>query len=164
MLPTVAPAITARLDPAEFDRRHATRAQARAGLPDPRVAAARVALALCEVEAGQRPAALLERVCHHTLYHALAARMRRSGGPAVTNRSLVAVVIQEQVPGLVEGGGAGRPRAPDRRHRAGAGCLPGSLAGHRAAVLIILRAGVGSVPLPPWHLARPCPQPTQSSG
>jgi Family of unknown function (DUF6459) len=66
------------------------------------MAAARIALALCEVEAGQRPFAQLERVCHHTLYQRLAAGIRRAGGPAPTTASLVGVVTQEQVAGLVE--------------------------------------------------------------
>jgi len=102
MLPTVAPALRATLTPAEFDDRDATRARARAGLRAPAAAAARFALALCEVEAGMRPAAQLERACHHTLYDRLAARVRRDGGPAVTARSLVDVVTQEQTPGLVD--------------------------------------------------------------
>jgi len=102
MLPTVAPALRAHLNDAEADRRDQRRAHARLGLPDPRMAAARVVLAVCEVEAGQRPVAQLERVCHHTLYHALAARIRRGGGPAVTSRSLVDALTQEHTPGLVQ--------------------------------------------------------------
>jgi len=96
MLPIVAPALRARFTPAELDDRDATRASARAGLPAPAAAAVRFALALCEVEAGMRPAAQLERACHHTLYERLATRVRRDGGPAVTTHS------QEQTPGLVD--------------------------------------------------------------
>jgi hypothetical protein len=45
----------------------------------------------------------LEQVCHHNLYQALLVRVCRSGGPAVTSRSLVDVHLQEQVPGQVRG-------------------------------------------------------------
>jgi Family of unknown function (DUF6459) len=103
MLPTAAPALRANFEPSELDARDQTRAhRARAGLPAPTGAAARFAVALCEVEAGMRPAGQLERACHHTLYEKLAERMRRSGGPAVTAHSLVDVVTQEQTPGLVD--------------------------------------------------------------
>jgi hypothetical protein len=102
MLPIVAPALRARFTPAELDDRDATRVRARAGLPAPAATAARFALALCEVEAGMRPATQLERACHHTLYERLATRVRRSGGPAVTTHSLVDVISQEQTPGLVD--------------------------------------------------------------
>jgi Family of unknown function (DUF6459) len=103
MLPTVAPALHADFEPTEFDARDQARAhRARAGLPAPAGAAARFAVALCEVEAGMRPAGQLERACHHTLYEKLAERARRSGGPAVTAYSLVDVVTQEQTPGLVD--------------------------------------------------------------
>src|SRR6266508_794526 len=102
MLPTVPPALRATFDPTELDARDATRAHARAGLPAPAAAAARFALALCEVEDGMRPAAQLERACHHTLYDRLATRVRRAGGPVVTAHSLVDTVTQEQTPGLVD--------------------------------------------------------------
>jgi Family of unknown function (DUF6459) len=103
MLPTAAPALRANFEPTEFDARDQTRAHhARAGLPAPAGAAARFAVALCEVEAGMRPAGQLERACHHTLYEKLAERVWRSGGPAVTAHSLVDVITQEQTPGLVD--------------------------------------------------------------
>jgi hypothetical protein len=103
MLPTAAPALRANFEPTEFDARDQVRAhRARAGLPAPARAAARFAVALCEVEAGMRPAGQLERACHHTLYEKLAERVRRSGGPAVTAHSLVDVVTQEQTAGLVD--------------------------------------------------------------
>jgi hypothetical protein len=44
----------------------------------------------------------LERVCHLSLWPKLAGRLRRSGGPAVTVRSLVRVITQEHTPGLAE--------------------------------------------------------------
>jgi hypothetical protein len=103
MLPTIAPALRAQFRSAEANHRDHQRAHARAELADPQVAAARIALAICEVEAGHRPITQLERVCHHSLYQTLLARVRRSGGPAVTSRSLVDVHVQEQVPGLVHG-------------------------------------------------------------
>jgi hypothetical protein len=102
MLPTAAPALRAKFEPTELDSRDQARAHARDGLPAPTGAAARFAVALCEVEAGMRPAAQLERACHHTLYDTLAERVRRSGDPAVTAHSLVDVITQEQTPGLVD--------------------------------------------------------------
>jgi Family of unknown function (DUF6459) len=102
MLPTAAPALRASFEPTELDARDQARAHTHGRLPDPATAAARFAVALCEVEAGMRPAGQLERACHHTLYEKLAEQMRRSGGPAVTAHSLVDVVTQEQTPGLVD--------------------------------------------------------------
>jgi hypothetical protein len=102
MLPTAAPALCATFDPTELDTRDQARAHACAGLAAPAGTAARFAVALCEVEAGMRPAAQLEQACHHTLYDKLAERVRRSGGPAVTAHSLVDVVTQEQTPGLID--------------------------------------------------------------
>jgi hypothetical protein len=61
MLPTVAPALRAHLDPTEADRRDQRRAHTRPRAARPRATAARVVLAVCEVEAGQRPLAQLER-------------------------------------------------------------------------------------------------------
>jgi hypothetical protein len=95
------PRLRAQFRSAEADRRDHQRAQARAGLADPQVAAACIALAICEVEAGYRPVQQLEQVCHHGLYQALLVRVRRSGGPAVTGQSLVDVHLQVQVLGLV---------------------------------------------------------------
>jgi Family of unknown function (DUF6459) len=102
MLPTAAPALRAKFEPTELDTRDQAREHARDGLPAAAGAAARFATALCEVEAGMRPAGQLERACHHTLYDTLGERVRRSGGPAVTARSLVDVITQEQTPGLVD--------------------------------------------------------------
>jgi hypothetical protein len=102
MLPTAPPALLAEFTPKELDTRDATRAAASSGLPSPARAARRFAMALCEVEAGMRPAAQLERACHHTLFQTLEQRVRRSGGPAVSANSLVDVITQEQLPGLVD--------------------------------------------------------------
>ena len=102
MLPTVVPALRAEFTPKELDSRDATRGVASTSLPSPGSAARRFAMALCEVEAGMRSAAQLERACHHTLFQSLEQRVRRSGGPAVPVGSLVRVVAQEHVPGLAE--------------------------------------------------------------
>jgi hypothetical protein len=102
MFPIAAPAVRATFEPHELDTRDAARPHARAELLAPSRAAVKFAVALCEVEAGMRPAAQLEQSCHHTLYEKLAERMRRSGGPAVTAHSLVDVITQEQTPGLVD--------------------------------------------------------------
>ena len=102
MLATAPPALRAEFTPRELDTRDAMRAAASAGLPSPAWAARRFAMALCEVEAGLRPAAQLERACHHTLFQTLEQRVRRSGGPAVSTHSLVDVITQEQLPGLVD--------------------------------------------------------------
>jgi hypothetical protein len=64
---------------------------------------AAIAAALLEVEAGDRPAAQLEPLCHPTLWAALEGRLRRHGGPAITCHSLRRVLVQEQRPGLVDG-------------------------------------------------------------
>jgi hypothetical protein len=65
-------------------------------------AEARIALAICKVEAGLRSPLQLERLCHLTLWPELSARLRRAGEPAVPVGSLIRVVVQEQIPGLAE--------------------------------------------------------------
>jgi hypothetical protein len=102
MLPYATPPIAAHLDPYEDTERDTLRAAARRRLGSPAIAGVRIALALCEVEAGMRSPLQLERLCHLTLWPKLAERLRRSGGPAVTARSLVRVVAQEHTPGLAE--------------------------------------------------------------
>ena len=102
MLQHATPAIRATLDPYEDTERDTHRTQARQRLGSPAQAGARIALAICEVEAGMRSPLQLERLCHLTLWPKLAERLRRSGGPAVTARSLVRVVAQEHTPGLAE--------------------------------------------------------------
>jgi hypothetical protein len=64
--------------------------------------AARIAVAVCEVEAGMRPFGQLERACHPSLHASLAARVARGSGPMVTATSLRRVVTQEHTPGLAE--------------------------------------------------------------
>jgi hypothetical protein len=108
MLPYATPALHATVDPYEQQERDTLRPTARRRLGAPAAAGAgagagaRIALALCEVEAGMRSPLQLERLCHLTLWPKLAERLQRSGGPAVTARSLVRVIAQEHTPGLVE--------------------------------------------------------------
>ena len=102
MLPYATRAISAQLDPYEQLERDTLRAAARRRLGSPTAAGVRIALALCEVEAGMRSPLQLERLCHLTLWPKLAERLQRSGGPAVTARSLVRVIAQEHTPGLAE--------------------------------------------------------------
>jgi hypothetical protein len=102
MLPYATPAITAQLDIWEERERDTLRTNTRQRLGSPAQAGARIALALCEVEAGLRSPLQLERLCHLSLWPKLSARLRRSGGPAVPVGSLVRVVVQEHVPGLAE--------------------------------------------------------------
>jgi hypothetical protein len=102
MLPYATPALQAALDPYEQTERDSLRGQARRRLSSPAAAGARIALALCEVEAGMRSPLQLERLCHLSLWPRLAERLRRSGGPAVTAHSLVRVVTHEHTPGLAE--------------------------------------------------------------
>ena len=102
MLPYATPAIAAQLDPYEERERDTLRTTARARLGSPAQAGARIALAICEVEAGLRSPHQLEQLCHLTLWPKLSARLRRSGGPAVPVGSLVRVMAQEHVPRLAE--------------------------------------------------------------
>jgi hypothetical protein len=103
MLPYATPAITAQVDPYEERERDTLRTRARRQLGSPARVGARIALAICEVEAGLRSPLQLERRCHLSLWPKLSRRLRRSGGPAVPVGSLVRVVAQEHVPGLADG-------------------------------------------------------------
>jgi hypothetical protein len=102
MLPYATPAIAAQLDPHEERERETLRTPARRQLGPPAKAGARIALAICEVEAGLRSPLQLEEFCHWTVWPKLSERLRLSGGPAVHIGSLVRVVAQEHVPGLAE--------------------------------------------------------------
>jgi len=100
--PYATPAICAQLDPHEERERDILRSTARQQLGSPARAGARIALAICEVDAGLRSPLQLEQRCYLTLWLKLSVRLRRSGGPAVPVGSLVRVVAQEHVPGLAE--------------------------------------------------------------
>jgi Family of unknown function (DUF6459) len=94
------PAITAHID--IWEERDTLRRPTRRQLSPPAQVGARIALGICEVEAGLRSPLQLEQRCHLTLWPKLAPRLRRSGGPAVPVGSLVRVIAQEHVPGLAE--------------------------------------------------------------
>jgi hypothetical protein len=83
MLPYATPAICAQVDPFEERERDTLRTRTRQQLGSPARAGARIALAICEVEAGLRSPLQLEQRCHLTVWPKLSARLRRSGGPAV---------------------------------------------------------------------------------
>jgi len=102
MLPTTPPPIRACFTDLELRERDRARPRLRPTLPPPVVEVGRIAVALCEVEAGARPRHQLERVCHPTLWEVLAWHLTISG-PAVTSRSLRRVLAQERSPGIVDG-------------------------------------------------------------
>jgi Family of unknown function (DUF6459) len=102
MLPYATPALCAQLDIWEERERDTLRSTVRQQLGSPAKAGARIALAICEVEAGLRSPLQLEQRCHLTLWPKLSKRLRRSGGPAVPVGSLVRVIAQEHIPGLAE--------------------------------------------------------------
>jgi hypothetical protein len=103
MLPVASAAIRARLSGDEAQERSAARPLLRATMACPARTIATIAAALLEVEAGDRPAAQLEPLCHPTLWVALERRLRCHGGPAITCHSLRRVLVQEHRPGLVDG-------------------------------------------------------------
>jgi hypothetical protein len=102
MLPYAIPAITAQVDSLEERERDTFRSTARQRLGSPAQAGTRIALAICEIEAGLRSPLQLEQRCHLTLWPKLSKRLRGSGGPAVPVGSLVRVIAQEHTPGLAE--------------------------------------------------------------
>jgi hypothetical protein len=100
MLPIPPPPIRACFTWYEAAERDRTRR--RPVTTGPARAAATIAAALLEVEAGARPGRQLERLCHPTLWEALDRRLSRRGGPPISGHSLRRVLIQEQEPGLVD--------------------------------------------------------------
>jgi uncharacterized protein DUF6459 len=94
--------LSANLTDQELALREQARAAARRTLPDPATTARALALAICEVEAGLRSASQLERICHRSLWEAVANRVQRAGGPPVSGASVLRVQVQELVPGLVD--------------------------------------------------------------
>jgi Family of unknown function (DUF6459) len=96
------PALRAQLSDQDLTLRERRRPTARRGLTDPVATARAIALAVCEVEAGLRSVSQLERVCHHSLWQAVADRLQRAGGPPVSAASVLRVGVQELQPGLVD--------------------------------------------------------------
>jgi hypothetical protein len=96
------PVLRAQLSDQDLAQRERHRPAARRGLPDPTATAGAIALAICEVEAGLRSASQLERVCHYSLWQAVADRVQRAGGPPVSATSVLRVQVQELQPGLVD--------------------------------------------------------------
>lgn len=94
--------LSAQFTDTELVLRHKARGAARQSLPDPAPTARTLALAICEVEAGLRSASQLERICHPSLWEAVANRIQRAGGPAVSATSVLRLQIQELTPGLVD--------------------------------------------------------------
>ena len=68
MLPYATPPMTAQLDPYEERERDILRTPTRQQLGSPAQAGVRIALAICEVEAGLRSPLQLEPRCHLTLW------------------------------------------------------------------------------------------------
>jgi hypothetical protein len=79
--------LSAQFTGQELHLRTHARTAARRTLPDPAATARVLVLAICEVEAGLRSARQLERVCHPSLWDAVANRIQRAGGPPVSGAS-----------------------------------------------------------------------------
>ena len=94
--------LRAQLSDQDLLRRQHARPTARRTLPDPATTARALALAICEVEAGLRAASQLERICHPSLWAAVADRIQRAGGPPVSAASVLRIRVQELTPGLVD--------------------------------------------------------------
>jgi hypothetical protein len=86
----------------ELTLRQQARTVPAAPCPNPAATARTVALAICKVEAGLRSASQLERICHPSLWAAVADRIQRAGGPPVNAASVLRVQVQELQPGLVD--------------------------------------------------------------
>jgi hypothetical protein len=96
------PLLSAQFTDQELAQRQQARAGVRPTLPDPAPTARALALAICEVEAGLRSASQLERICHPSLWDAVANRIQRAGGPPVSGTSVLRVQVQELTSGLVD--------------------------------------------------------------
>jgi hypothetical protein len=86
----------------ELVLRTQARSGARRNLPDPATTVRALVLAICEVEVGLRSASQLERICHPSLWEAVANRIERAGGPPVSGASVLRIRVQEHTPGLVD--------------------------------------------------------------
>jgi hypothetical protein len=94
--------LCARFTDTELTLRTQARADARPTPPDPAATTRTLALAICEVEAGLRSASQLERICHPSLWDAVADRVQWTGGPPVSGSSVLRVQVQEDTAGLVD--------------------------------------------------------------
>jgi Family of unknown function (DUF6459) len=103
LLPNSPPVARGRPSWYEAAQRERSRPLWRATIAAPANVVATIARALLEIEAGNRPGAQLERVCHPTLWQALDRRLPRDGGPRITCYSLRRVLVQQHRPGLVDG-------------------------------------------------------------
>jgi hypothetical protein len=94
--------LCAQLTDQELTLRKQARTEARRTLPNPATTARALALAICEIEAGLRSVSQLERICHPSLWEAIANRIQRAGGPPVSGASALRIWVQEIQPGLVD--------------------------------------------------------------
>jgi hypothetical protein len=116
--------------------RKRARAEARHTLPNPAATVHALALAICEVEAGLRSASQLERICHPSLWDAVANRIQRAGGPPVSAASVLRIQVQELTPGLVDAVAVLR-RGQQAVHRVAAGGRARPLGADRAPLLAV---------------------------
>jgi Family of unknown function (DUF6459) len=94
--------LSAHLTDQELTLRKHVGAAIRHTLPNPAATVQALALAICEIEAGLRSASQLERICHPSLWGAVANRIQRAGGPPVSAASALRIQVQELTPGLVD--------------------------------------------------------------
>jgi hypothetical protein len=95
--------IKATFDPVETQRRQAQRLRRHRALPAPGTAAVTMTITVLEVQAGLRPPQQLERLCHHSLWEALAELPEPSGKRHVPIAPRPkTLTVQELVPGLVD--------------------------------------------------------------
>jgi hypothetical protein len=127
--------LRAQLTDKELTLRTQARAEARRALPNPAATARALALAICEVEAGLRSASQLERICHPSLWDAIAHRIQRAGGPPVSGSSVLRVQVQEFTAGAGGCGRGGPPRPASGGHGVAAGGRAQPLGADRAPLL-----------------------------
>jgi hypothetical protein len=94
--------LSAQFTDQELIQRKQARTAARHTVPDPAATTRALALAICEIEAGLRSASQLERICHPSLWDAVANRIQRAAGPPVSGASVLRIQTQELNPGLVD--------------------------------------------------------------
>ena len=145
------------------DQELALRKQARTGvrplLPNPATTAWALALAICEVEAGLRSASQLERICHPSLWAAVADRIQR-GRRSTGQRHQRPPCPGPRAHAGTGGCGRGPASGPAARvHRLAAGGGTGLLGAHRTPLLIPTPATTDRRGEPTHRLAG-YPQPT----